>query len=83
MISRLIALSTKLDRKIDMQTALTIPLSPVPLCLAHLDGNRRVTGKSVLSHILLEQYFKKTSYSVKQEVLAYIVDFIHVPVSSS
>ena len=51
-ISRLLALSSKLDRKIDMETALTFPLSAVPLCLAHPDGSRRETYKSVFSHIL-------------------------------
>ena len=46
-ISRLLALSSKLNRKIDMQAALKFPLSAVPLSLAHPDGSRRTTDKSV------------------------------------
>ena len=76
-ISRLLALSSKLNRKIDMQTALTFPLSAVPLSLARPDGSRRETDKSVFSHILLEECDpEKTQYPQKKDVVAYLIDLM-------
>ena len=76
-ISRLLALFSKLSRKIDMQTALKFPLSAVPLSLAHPDGSRRETNKNVFSHILLEECEpEKTKYPRKKDVIAYLIDLI-------
>ena len=52
-ISKLLALSTKLNRKIDMKVALCFPLCFTPMNLAHSDGARRQTCKSELAKILL------------------------------
>ena len=44
----LLAKSQELDASIDMEEALKYPLSPIPLALAHADGQRRKTNKSAL-----------------------------------
>ena len=48
-ISRLLALSSKFNRKIDMKSVLCFPLSCTPLNLAHSDGARKKTTKSALT----------------------------------
>ena len=77
-ISRLLALSSKLNRKIDMQAALKFPLSAVPLSLAHPNGSRRTTDKSVFTDILVEECGpERTQYPQKQGVLAYLIEKIY------
>ena len=75
-ISKLLALSTKFDRKIDMKIALSYPLCFTPLNLAHSDGARRKTDKSMLAKILLKLRAQETAYPKKHDVIAYILDLM-------
>ena len=43
-----IILFLALQQKIDMGQMLKFPLTPVPLCLAHIDGSMQKTPKSSL-----------------------------------
>ena len=75
-ISKLLALSSKLNRTIDMKSSLCFPLCFTPLNLAHSDGARRKTNKSDLTHILLHNCSQESNYPQKQDVIAYIVDLM-------
>ena len=76
-ISKLLALSSKLNRKIDMQASL-YPLSAVPLSLPHPDGSRKTTKKSVLTDILMESAnaVVEQEYPDKENVSAYLIDLM-------
>ena len=69
----LLAKSQELNAPIDMEKALKFPLSPVPLALAHADGERRKTNKSALyAHALASTQPKvSTAGSGKK---AYVLD---------
>jgi len=41
-----------LQRKIDMEEVLSYPLTPIPLSLCHVDGNKQTTPKSTLLSVL-------------------------------
>ena len=75
-ISKLLALSSKFNRTIDMKAALCFPLCFTSMNLAHSDGARRKTNKSDLTDILLNARTQETSYPRKQDVTAYIVDLM-------
>ena len=51
-LGSLLAFSIKNERAIDISSALTYPLSSVPLSLAHGTGKRRETSKSKLMNLL-------------------------------
>ena len=61
-ISKLLAISSKLQRTIDMKRSLCFPLCFTPLNLAHSDGARRKTNKSDLTHILLHNRSQGANY---------------------
>ena len=50
-LAKLLALSAKHNQPIDFEYALTFPLTPIPLSLAHPDGTRRTTPKSALMKV--------------------------------
>ena len=52
-LGTLLAYSAKRERAIDFKNALTYPLGPIPLALAHPDGSRRTTTKSQLMDEIL------------------------------
>ena len=80
----LVAFSAKTGKAVDYQKALTYPLCPIPLSLAHPDGNRRQTDKAELWSTIMKDYSKsEPSYpshhlpdSSSQEGSAFIVDLI-------
>ena len=59
----LLAKSQQLNAPIDMEKALKFPLSPVPLALAHADGERRKTNKSALHDHALSSSQPKVSFT--------------------
>eukprot|EP00794_Sanderia_malayensis_P002369 gene2369-2730_t len=77
---KLEAVSAKYQRPIDFKYALTYPLGPVPLALAHPDGSPRKTVKSqlmemILSYtddVLLPEDFTRQRYNTK----IYFVDLM-------
>ena len=51
-LGKLLAYSAKFHKTIDFEHALSFPLSPVPLSLAHPDGSRRKTNKSAVMNTI-------------------------------
>ena len=50
-LAKLLALSTKHNKVIDFEVALTYPLSPVPISLSHPDDTRKTTKSSLMNII--------------------------------
>ena len=50
----LLAKSQELKSPIDIEEALRYPLSPIPLSIAHGDGQKRKTNKSALLNCAIE-----------------------------
>ena len=53
-IGKLLPISTKIERKIDFEVALTYPLTIVPLPLSNPDSSQRVTPKSKPMEVFLQ-----------------------------
>ena len=70
----LLAKSQELNSPIDMEEALKYPLSPVPLALAHADGQRRKTNKSALYDHALSSSQPETSTISEDGSKVYILD---------
>ena len=80
-LGSLLAFSIKHKRAIDISAALTYPLSPVPLSLAHGTGKRRETSKSKFMNLLAKDVNPtdpKTDQTIKdaKKDCAFVVDFI-------
>lgn len=45
-------LATALEKKVDMAHVLSYPLTPIPLCFSHIDGEMNKTPKILLFHCL-------------------------------
>ena len=71
----LLAKSQQLNAPIDMEKALRFPLSPVPLALAHADGERRKTNKSALFDHALSSSQPKVSMAGSGKK-AYVLDLV-------
>ena len=69
----LLAKSQELNAPIDMEKALKFPLSPVPLALAHADGERRKTNESALYEHALASTQPKASTAGSGKK-AYVLD---------
>ena len=74
------AYSAKNERAIDLKNALTYPLGPIPLALAHPDGSRRTTTESQLMDEILtycndilkpEEFYKS-----QEKPTAYLIDLM-------
>lgn len=66
-----------LENKVDMAEILSYPLTPVPLCLSHLDGSMNKTNKAVL----FNELEKKIEHSPPSRVDCTIIDgmfFFHL-----
>ena len=68
----LLAKSQELNQPIDMDEALKYPLSEVPLSIAHADGSRRKTNKSLLYDVAFNSSQITTTISEGKSV--YILD---------
>ena len=76
----LLAKSQMLNAPIDMEKALEFPLSPVPLALAHADGERRKTNKSALfDHALASSQPRRVSRSEMENRSAQLRSMTKVP----
>ena len=79
-LSKLLAYSAETTKPINIKEALSYPLSPVSLSLAHPDGTRRSTGKSALADILIKYCDSPTDPSKfiydKKNISAYIFDLM-------
>ena len=58
-----------LQRNIDMGEMLKFPLTPVPICLAHIDGSMQKTPKSSLLKELETQVISETSSNIDSLVI--------------
>ena len=79
-IGSLLSFSAKYEKPIDWDTALTYPLSPVPLSICSADGIRRKSNKSKLVETIFAQH-KITREDPKQNNIpkpdsTYIVDLM-------
>ena len=74
-IGKLLATSTKFEKKIDFEVALAYPLTSVPLSLSNTDGSRRVTQKSKLMEVL-SQYQEENDAVVEIDAKIFVIDFI-------
>ena len=73
-LGKLLSLSTKHEKPIDLVSTLSFPLYPVPLSLANPDGSKRCTQKSKLLEIFT---VSNTNVEVSAETTStLIVDFI-------
>ena len=70
----LLAKSQEFDAAIHMEKALKFPLSPVPLALAHADGERRKTNKSSLYDHALASSQSNVVSSSECGKKAYVLD---------
>jgi hypothetical protein len=70
----LLAKSQELKAHIDLNEALKFPLSPIPLAIAHADGERRKTNKSALyDHALSSSQSSESPRNVDGSK-AYVLD---------
>ena len=75
----LLAKSQELETTVDLEEALKYPLSPIPLAIAHGDGQRRKTNKSVLLNYILTHQEASTSIPPNiQGEKVYILDLAAV-----
>ena len=76
-LAKLLALSTKHNKVIDFEVALTYPLSPVPISLSHPDGTRRKTTKSSLMNIINSYCDTNFDHSLPpRQTSTYMVDLM-------
>ena len=79
-LGALLSFSAKANQPIDFDSALSYPLSPIPLSLALPDGARRETPKSKLIEIILKGASELSDPTVENPFMrrstAYVLDMI-------
>ena len=79
-LGALLSFSAKANQPIDFDSALSYPLSPIPLSLALPDGARRETPKSKLMEIILKGASELSDPTVENPFMrrstAYVLDMI-------
>ena len=73
-MGKLLSLSARAAKPIDLEKVLAYPLYPVPLSLAHPDGSMRHTQKSKLLEVLSIE--ESNSNHPEKEVSALVIDMI-------
>lgn len=75
-LSKLLSIAIKQDKKIDFEKSLEYPLSEVPLSICNADGSMRKTCKSKLSKAILSRTNSETPPRIKKEQSAFIIDLM-------
>lgn len=62
-------LAVAMDQKIDMNAVLSYPLTPIPLCLSHLDGSIYSTPKATMLNCLEKRNVSSNHFKVDVKII--------------